>query len=75
MARLTVRLPDTLRDRLAERADEEGVSLNQFLVFLLSQASTLDSVRVQRERFDKMRARGTPAEAEEALASLLQSRQ
>jgi hypothetical protein len=57
MARLTVHLPDTLHDRLVERADEKGVPLNQYLVFLLSQASTLDSVRVQRERFDKLRVR------------------
>src|SRR4051794_39773994 len=57
MARLTLRLPDTLRDRLAERADQEGVSLNQFLVFLLSQATTLDSLRVQRQRFEALRAR------------------
>ena len=74
MARLTVRLPDTLRDRLAERADEEGVSLNQFLVFLLAQASTLDSVRSQRERFDKLRTRGSPAQAEAALGDLLRDR-
>ena len=74
MARLTVRLPDTLRDRLVERADEEGVSLNQFLVFLLSQASALDSVRVQRERFDKLRARGSSEEAEQALKDLLAQR-
>ncbi len=75
MARLTVRLPDSLRDRLAERADEEGVSLNHFLVFLLAQASTLDSVRAQRDRFDKLLDRGTPEDAEQALRQLLSERQ
>ena len=75
MARLTVRLPDSLRDRLAERADEEGVSLNHFLVFLLAQASTLDSVRAQRDRFDKLLDRGTSEDAEQALRQLLSERQ
>ncbi|MGB3641231.1 MAG: toxin-antitoxin system HicB family antitoxin [Rivularia sp. (in: cyanobacteria)] len=29
-------MPKTLHDRLAEAADTEGVSLNQYIVFLLS---------------------------------------
>ena len=74
MARLTLRLPDTLRDRLAERADQEGVSLNQFLVFLLSQATTLDSLRVQRQRFEELRARVPAEQAEQALTQLLAER-
>ena len=74
MARLTVRLPDSLRDRLAERADQEGVSLNHFLVFLLAQASTLDSVRAQRERYGKLLDRGTSEEAEDALQQVLSER-
>ena len=74
MARMTLRLPDSLRDTLAERAEQEGVSLNQFLVFLLSQASAVDSVRRQREQFDEMRNRVPKDEAEAALAGLLAAR-
>lgn len=39
MARLSLRLPDTLRDRLNLQARQEGVSLNQFLLFLLAERS------------------------------------
>jgi hypothetical protein len=55
-------------------AEQEGVSLNQFLVFLLSQASAVDSVRRQRDRFEAMRSRVPKEEAEEALAQLLAAR-
>lgn len=74
MARLTVRLPETLKETLSTRAEQEGVSLNQLLVFLLSQAVAVDSLRQQRDRFEALRARVSPEEAEEALATLLAER-
>lgn len=36
--RLLLRMPKTLHQRLAEAAEKEGVSLNQYIVFLLSNA-------------------------------------
>ncbi len=39
MARVSLRLPDTLHQRLTLQARLEGVSLNQFLVFLLAERS------------------------------------
>jgi predicted transcriptional regulator len=45
MARLTVRLPDTLHDQLAALAKREGVSLNQFIVYSLSQHVASDKPR------------------------------
>lgn len=39
MARLSLRLPDTLHHRLNLQARREGVSLNQFLLFLLTERS------------------------------------
>ena len=33
-----LRLPRSLQKRLKERADKEGVSLNQYIVFVLSMA-------------------------------------
>ncbi len=39
MARLSLRLPDTLHQRLTVQARREGVSLNQLLVFLLAERS------------------------------------
>jgi len=42
MSRLTVRLPGTLHDQLRARADQEGVSLNQYIVYALTRQVTLD---------------------------------
>ena len=39
MARLSLSLPDTLHHRLNLQARREGVSLNQFLLFLLTERS------------------------------------
>lgn len=41
MARFTVRLPDTLHEQLAELAQREGVSLNQYIVYALSRQTAL----------------------------------
>ena len=41
MSRLTVRLPDTLHHQLANIAKSEGVSLNQYIVYLLTRQITL----------------------------------
>ena len=41
MSRLTLRLPDTLHQRLEGLAHQEGVSLNQYIVYALTQQSTL----------------------------------
>ncbi len=40
MGRLTLRLPDTLHQQLASLAEEEGVSLNQFIVYALTRQVT-----------------------------------
>ena len=40
MSRMTVRLPDTLHERLETLAREEGVSLNQYIVYALTQQSS-----------------------------------
>ncbi len=75
MARLTVRLPDSLRERLARQAKAEGVSMNQYLVYALTRASDLEPAAQQRSRFELLRSRFAPDEAEHALSSLLQSRE
>ena len=41
MGRLTVRLPDTLHHQLVNLAEQEGVSLNQYIVFALTRQTTL----------------------------------
>lgn len=75
MARLTVRLPDSLHDTLAKRAEAEGVSMNQFLVYALTQVAALDLVAQQRAQFEALRSRYTEEDAEAALRSLLDARE
>lgn len=41
MSRLTLRLPETLHQQLANLADGEGVSLNQYIVYALTRQVTL----------------------------------
>lgn len=43
--RLLVRMPRTLHATLAKEADQEGVSLNQYVVFLLTQGHAHHSVQ------------------------------
>ncbi len=73
MARLSLQLPDTLHHRLTLQARREGVSLNQFLLFLLAERSrpayavvTADkTVEEQREAFARLRAKLGSASDEE----------
>ena len=74
MARLTVRLPDSLKDVIARRAEEEGVSLNQFIVFALTQATSADLLREERERYEAIRSSIPSEEAERALQDLIKGR-
>ncbi len=41
MSRLTLRLPETLHQQLADLAEGEGVSLNQYIVYALTRQATL----------------------------------
>jgi acetylornithine deacetylase/succinyl-diaminopimelate desuccinylase-like protein len=50
MGRLTVRLPQTLHDQLVQLAAQEGVSLNQYIIYSLAQQATLAyTVRPERD--------------------------
>ncbi|CAN5855110.1 hypothetical protein BH10CHL1_BH10CHL1_33890 [soil metagenome] len=44
MSRLTLRLPETLHQSLEALARQEGVSLNQYIVYALAQQSAVASV-------------------------------
>ena len=41
MSRLTIRLPESLHRLLETQAQQEGVSLNQYIVYLLTRQATL----------------------------------
>jgi HicB family len=45
MSRLTLRLPETLHQQLALVAEQEGVSLNQYIVYALTRQSVNAPVR------------------------------
>ncbi len=49
MGRLSLRLPESLHHQLSTQARHEGVSLNQYLVYLLAQRAAAYSVRVMPE--------------------------
>lgn len=74
MARLTLRLPESLHDAITDLADREGVSLNHFVVYALTQATAAELASRQRAQFDKLRTRTSDDDAEAALASLLSER-
>lgn len=63
MGRFTLRLPKTLHNELEARAQNEGVSLNQYIVYALTRqvASTYtiqvlpeESIREQKESYEKL---------------------
>ena len=63
MPRLSLRLPESLHRQLTLQARREGVSLNQYLVFLLSRystpaysiAATAESAEEQQAGFERLR--------------------
>ena len=80
MSRLTLRLPETLHQQLANLADREGVSLNQFIVYSLTRqvasAYTVSpvseaDVNIQKQMFKSLLqelGEASPSEIEAALA-------
>lgn len=44
MSRLTLRLPDTLHKLLSQRANREGISLDQYIVYALTREETLSHI-------------------------------
>ena len=75
MSRLTVRLPESLHHRLTEQAKQEGVSLNHYIVYVLTQMTTVANLDAQRQTFEAMTQRYSPEEAEAALQEVLEARQ
>ncbi len=74
MSRLTLRLPETLHQSLAQQAKTEGVSLNQLIVYQLTRVTTASDRAEQRSTFDSLLHKYPPAEAEAALEQALAAR-
>lgn len=74
MSRLTLRLPDSLHQSLAQQAKTEGVSLNQMIVYLLARVTTAADLGKQQSAFNALLHQYPDAEAEEALQEILAAR-
>ena len=71
MSRLTLRLPESLHGQLTRQAQDEGVSLNHLIVYLLTRVTTVTDLEAQKARFDNLRSRYPEQDAEGALQELL----
>lgn len=79
MSRLTLRLPETLHHQLAQLAEVEGISLNQYIVYALTRQATSAyasqaipelAVAQQREAFNALLhklGQASPTEIESIL--------
>lgn len=57
MGRLSLKLPESLHEQLTAQAQQEGISLNQYLLYLLAQrAATYRVGAVSAEDVDRQRA-------------------
>jgi hypothetical protein len=81
MSRLTLRLPETLHQQLANLAQGEGISLNQYIVYALTkqatstytvQAISQDDRELQQENFNRLRSQLRKADAKEIKKVLSQ---
>jgi uncharacterized protein YpbB len=79
MSRLTLRLPDTLHQQLEALAEQEAVSLNQYIVYALTRQATLaytvqqvpeKAVRDQRAAYNALLQSLGQASAAEIVAVL-----
>ena len=74
MARLTLRLPQSLHQALTERAEREGISMNQYVVYLLARSTAVESASEQLAQFEALRSRVPHEQAEADLEALLAAR-
>lgn len=79
MSRLTLRLPDTLHRQLEELAENEAVSLNQYIVYALTRQAALaytvqqvpeKAIREQRAAYNALLQSLGGATVEEIAAAL-----
>ena len=83
MSRLTLRLPETLHKKLTNLAEEEGISLNQYIVYALTrQVDSAYTVQViseadrqqQHQNFDNLIAQLGKADEKE-IGKILSQRE
>jgi hypothetical protein len=75
MSQVQLQLPESLQRQLEERAHREGVSLQEYIVYSLTRATTIPDLLEQKVAFEEMLTRFPQGEAEAALQSLLSARE
>ena len=75
MSQLTLDLPESLHQQLADQAKREGVSLQHYVVYTLTRMLTAVDLAEQRTTFEKLLSRYPEEQAESALQELLSRRQ
>jgi hypothetical protein len=74
MSQVRLKIPDPLQRQLEERAQREGVSLQDYIVDSLARVVTIPDLETQRATFEEMLHRYPKDEAEAALRELLSLR-
>lgn len=65
MGALTVRLPDSLHDRVRDLADRDGISMNQFVMLAVSEKITRLDADAQFAHLDALKRLGHAVAEEE----------
>ena len=69
MGALTVRLPDSLHEKVRDLAEEEGISMNQLVMLAVSEKMTRLDAEAQFAHLDALERFGEAVAEEENLGS------
>ena len=75
MSQVQLQLPESLQRQLEERARREGVSLQEYILYSLTQVMTAPDLVEQKAAFDRLLTRYPSDQAEAALQDLLAARE
>jgi len=75
MSQVQLQLPESLQTQLEERAQREGISLQEYIVYALSRVTTMPDLMEQKLAFDAMLTRYPSDKAEAALREILSARE
>jgi hypothetical protein len=75
VSQVNLQLPESLQRELEERAQREGVSLQDYIVYSLARVMTIPDVMQQRVAFNELLTRFPANRAEAALQDLLSARE
>jgi hypothetical protein len=75
MSQLTLDLPESLYQQLAEQAQREGVSLQHYVIYTLTRMFTAVDLAEQRAAFENLLSQYPVEQAEASLRELLSRRQ